>query len=205
MARSLFLACLVLLAAVAGAAPARAQGDFGRPGIYIGGSWFRLGEQFGDELDDELDEALDLDSPRLSVGDTDGLAAILGVRLGERFALELVGERYEDLDIDLSVAGLTASGDLELYAGMVQGKLYLLTGFIQPYLMVGGGYLRGRIDFAGADEVGHAALGRAGAGIELYLARNWAFNVQAAYSRGISSDFDDLKFFTVGGSVILRF
>src|SRR5262245_23958797 len=112
MTRSIVLACLVLLAAAAGAAPARAQSDFGRPGIFIGGSCCRLGEQFGDDLDDEIENALALDDPRLSVSDTDGVAAILGARLGANFALELVGERYQDLDIDLNVAGLTASGDL---------------------------------------------------------------------------------------------
>ncbi len=187
-----------------GSGPAAAQ-DFERSGLYVGGSWFRVGEQFGDELDEQVEDALDLDDADLSVGDTRGFGAVLGVRLGSRLALELVAERYDDLDIDHSIAGIPASGDLELWAGLAMAKLYLFTGRVQPYLTAGAGYLRGEVEIAGEDEVGHAALGRGGAGVEVYLSPNVLLNVQAAYSRGLTSDLEDLAYFTVGGSVIFRF
>jgi opacity protein-like surface antigen len=188
----------------AASGPAQAQ-DFDRSGVYFGGSWFRVGEQFGAELDSEIENALDLTNADLSVSDSSGVAAVLGVRAGSRFALELVGERYNDLDVDLSAAGVTSAGDIEIRTGLLMGKLYLFTGPIQPYLMAGAGYLQGRVNLVGQDAVGHTVLGRGGAGIDLYLSRNWVFSVQAAYSRGFAADLDDLAFFTVGGSVLFRF
>lgn len=178
--------------------------------MYVGVSGFWLGEQFGDELDSEVEEALELDDADLSVSDSRGAAAVLGLRLGSRVALELVGERYDDLDLDLDVAGERTEGELEVWTAMLMGKVFLGTGRLQPYLMVGAGYVRGEVDvddFDGEDveEVGHAALGRAGAGIDLYLNEHWVLGVQGAYSRGISSDLDELRYFTVGGSVLFRF
>src|SRR5688572_19812004 len=89
---------------------ARAQ-DFERPGLYLGGGAFWLGEQFGDELDSEVEEALDFDDADLSVSDSRGASAVLGVRMGSRFALELAAERYDDLDFELTVDGMERDGD----------------------------------------------------------------------------------------------
>jgi len=186
------------------AAPARAQ-DFERSGLYLGGGGFWLGEQFGDELNSELEDALELDDADLEVSDSRGASATLGLRLGSRFALELVGERYEDLDIDLVQDGGVTSGDLELWTAMLMGKVFLLTGRLQPYLMAGAGYAHGRAEADGIDEVGHAALGRAGLGVDLYLNESWVFGVQGAYSRALSDDLEDLAYFTVGGTLTLRF
>jgi opacity protein-like surface antigen len=173
--------------------------------VYLGGGGFWLGEQFGDELDSEIEEALELDAANLSVSDSRGASAVLGLRLGSRFALELVGERYDDLDFDLDVGGTRTEGEIEVWTGMLMGKIFLLTGRVQPYLMAGAGYVRGEVDVDDVEEVGHAALGRAGLGIDLYLNRNWVLGVQGAYSRGISSELDELRYFTVGGSVLFRF
>jgi opacity protein-like surface antigen len=186
------------------AAPTRAQ-DFERPGLYVGGSAFWLGEQFGDDLNGELEEALDFDDADLSVSDSRGAAATIGVRMGSRFALELVGERYDDLDFDLTLGGVERSGELEVWTALLMGKLFLHTGRIQPYLTAGAGYVRGRAEVDDIDEVGHAALGRAGLGLELYLNEHLVLGVGGAYSRGISDDLEDLAYFTVGGSVMLRF
>jgi len=179
--------------------------DFERPGIYVSGSWAHLGEQFGDDLNDEIEAALALDSPRLSVGDSDVWSGTLGVRLGSRLAIELVGERFDDLPIDLTVRGTTLSGDLELRSGMLMGKFFLFPGRVQPYLMAGAGYLQGRVEFGDIDETGHVGLGRAGAGVDVYLTPNLAVGLQAAYSRALGSDFEDLAFFTAGTSLMLRF
>ena len=186
------------------AAPARAQ-DFERSGVYLGGGAFWLGEQFGDELNSELEEALDLDDADLRVSDSRGASATLGVRLGSRFALELVGERYDDLDFDLRLDGVDTDGELELWTAMLMGKVFLFTGRIQPYLTLGAGYARGEAEAGDLDEVGHAALARGGLGVDLYVNEHVVFGVQSAYSRGISEDLEDLAYFTVGGSLMLRF
>src|SRR6185503_19545276 len=109
------LACGLALLLGPGARGAHAE-EFDRPGFYLGGSAFWL--------DEELEDALELENVDLSVGDSRGASATLGARLGSRLSLELVGERYDDLDIDLDVGGLTASGDLEVWSAMLQGKLY---------------------------------------------------------------------------------
>ena len=195
-----------VMAAVALLLPAATQAqEYERPGLYIAGSWSHLGEQFGNDLNDEIDAALALDNPRLSVGDSDVWSATLGVRFGPRLAVELVGERYDDLPIDLQVGTTRLSGDLELWSAMLMGKVFLFPGRVQPYLTAGAGYLQGRAEFGNIDETGHLGLGRAGAGVDVYLSRNLVVGVQAAYSRGLGSDFEDLAFFTAGTSVMLRF
>lgn len=204
MERWLAIAGCVAMALAVSPVQVSAQ-DFERPGIYLSGSWSHLGEQFGDDLNDEIEAALELDNPRLSVGDSDVWSATLGVRLGSRVAIELVGESYDDLPIDLTLGGTKFSGDLELWSGMVMGKLFLFPGRIQPYVIAGAGYLQGRLEFGDIDETGHAALGRAGAGVDVYLTPNLAVGVQAAYSRALGSDFEDLAFFTAGTSLMLRF
>jgi opacity protein-like surface antigen len=204
VSRATQVACGAALVLLLTAAPARAQ-DFERGGLYLGGSAFWLGEQFGSELNRELEEALDFDDADLRVSDSRGAAATLGLRMGSRFALELVGERYDDLDFDLTVDGVENSGELEITTAMLMGKVFLLTGRIQPYLTAGAGYVRGRAEVGDVDEVGHAALGRAGLGVELYLNRYWVFGVQGAYSRGIGDELEDLAYFTVGGSIMFRF
>ena len=198
---------LAMLAAVwAAPGTVRAQ-DFERPGLYVSGGWSRLGEQFGNQLDDELENALEFDDADLSAGDTDIWSATLGVRLGSRFALELVGERYEDIPLDLRFGGTAIDGDLELTSAMLMGKLYLFTGRLQPYLMAGAGYMRGELDFGAIEEDANIALGRAGLGVETYLTENLVLGLQGAYSRGFGSDdfADEIRFFTVGGQIMLRF
>ena len=204
LVRSRLASAALALAFLCSSAPAGAQ-DFERGGVYVGGSAFWLGEQFGDELNRELEDALDFDDADLRVSDSRGAAATLGVRIGSRVGLELVGERYDDLDFDLNVDGVDNSGELELTTAMLMGKVFLLTGRIQPYLTLGAGYARGRAEVGDIDEVGHAALGRAGLGVELYLNRHWVFGVQGAYSRGLSEDLEDLAYFTAGGSLMFRF
>ena len=204
--RYLYVGGIALLAVlVAGPGRVAAQ-DFERPGLYLSGGWSRLGEQFGDELNDELENALEFDDADLSAGNTDVFSAAIGARLSPRFAIELVGERYEDLPIRLSFGGVTVSGDAKLTSAMLMGKLYLRTGRVQPYVMAGAGYLRGELDFGPIDETGHAAFGRAGLGVETYLSENLAVAVQGAYSRGLGSDeLDEIAFFTVGASLMIRF
>jgi opacity protein-like surface antigen len=204
MYRLFILSAVTTLCVVGTPMYAGAQ-DFERPGLYIGGGWSRLGEQFGDDLNDEIESALEFDDADLSASDTDIYAGVIGVRVNSRLAFELVGEYYEDIPIDLSEAGIVQSGDVELMSGMLMGKLYLLTGRLQPYLMAGAGYLRAEIDFGDVDETADAPLGRAGVGIETYLTPNLALAVQAAYSRSLDSDLDELAFFNVGGSLMIRF
>jgi opacity protein-like surface antigen len=196
---------VIMTITIAGTPMYASAQDYERPGLYIGGGWSRLGEQFGDELNDEIESALDFDDADLSASDTDIYAGVIGVRFGSRFALELVGELYEDLPIDLSEAGIIRSGDVDLSSGMLMGKLYLLTGRIQPYIMAGAGYLRGEIDFGDVDETEYAPLGRAGVGVETYLTPNLVVALQAAYSESLDSDLDELAFFNVGGSLMIRF
>jgi opacity protein-like surface antigen len=186
--------------------------DFGRSGFYLGGSLYRASDRFEDEVEDELDDVLG--SGDVEVDSVNAVGAVLGLRLGSRFALELIGERYRESEIDLSELGVTAPLELRLWTAMLQGKLYLFTGRLQPYLMAGVGVLRGETEVSGAglDEDAVAPLGRLGAGIEIYLTRSLVVNLQGAYSRGFGADLgsfgselDELGFYTFGGSVILRF
>lgn len=194
----------LLLALLCWAAPARAQ-DFERPGFYLGGGGLWFGEQFGSDLDSEVEEALGVADAELSVSDSHGGAAILGVRMGSRFALELVGEKYDDIDFELDTGGVETDGELEAWSALLMGKVFLTTGRIQPYLTAGVGYVQGKFESGDLDETGHAGVARAGLGLDLYLSPHWVLGVQGAYSRGLSSDFEDLAYITAGGSLTFRF
>lgn len=204
------LACLVLMTwVVAVPGGVRAQ-DFERPGVYLSGSWSLIGEQFGDDLNDELEEAFEFDSASLSTDHDDVYSGAIGLRFNPRFALELVGENYDDLSSEetgVTIDGLS-SGDLELWSVMLMGKLYMLTERFQPYLMAGAGYIRGELESGPLDETADSALGRVGLGVETYLNENLAVGVFGAYSRVIGDDEfdnDELAFFNVGASLMVRF
>ena len=177
--------------------------NYGRSGVYLGASLYRTSDQFEDELDEEFDDVFP--GSDVDVEAVNGAGALLGLRVGSRFSLELIGERYEDMEIDLSALGLASDAELELWTAMLQAKLYLLTGFIQPYVMAGAGYLDAKVELGGLSEDAAAPLGRAGAGIDIYLTRNLVLALQGAYSRGIGSELRDIDYFTFGGSLLFRF
>jgi hypothetical protein len=196
------IGCVVALVLCSGARVFAQDENYGRSGLYLGASLYHTSERLDDRLDEEFEDVFP--GSDLDVESVEALGAVLGLRMGSRFSLELIGEQYQDMDIDLDL-GLTPTAELQLRAAMLQGKLYLLTGRIQPYLMAGAGYLDAKLKFAGLSERAAAPLGRGGIGIDVYLTRNLVLQLQGAYSRGIGSELRDIEYFTFGGSAILRF
>jgi hypothetical protein len=50
-----------------------------------------------------------------------------------------------------------------------------------------------------------APAARFGAGLDVYVTRNIAINVDASYVRPMSTEFDDLDYLSVGWGLLYRF
>src|SRR5512145_1953826 len=153
------LACLALVSPTA----ARAQDDYARNGAYVG-----LAGSFGiyTELDDDFGID-DVDEPL-------GLNARVGYRLHPHFSLEGEFEWLSDADLESDVGG---DGEIESFVGTLNGKAYPLTGQIQPFAILGLGYME--VDVDGESEGDFAA--RLGGGVDVYVTPNLVVNLGATY------------------------
>jgi opacity protein-like surface antigen len=203
--RSGWAALALAAALVAAPETALAQDEYGRSGLYVGGSWMRAVENFRDDIDEELNEVLPEAATDVDVDDFQSYGGVLGLRSSPHWSVELVGERYRELSIDVISGGDAVSADLELRAAMLMTKFFILTGPVQPYLMAGVGLIEARAESGGLSDRGRSGMGRLGLGFDMYLTPNVVLGLQASYSRAATSDFDDISFFSAGGNALLRF
>jgi hypothetical protein len=176
-----------LAAAEAGEAGkgARAKPDYSRTGCYLGLAGtvaFPLSE-------DDVDESL-------------GLHARGGCR-GKWGGGEVHYEWLEGFSADLDGTEIEIDG----WALTVDGKVYPLAGLedrfhvearrIQPFATVGFGYLKlgGDWDFAA----------RLGGGLDVYVTRNIAINIDATWVVPTTDRLDDTDYLSVGWGVLYRF
>jgi outer membrane protein W len=171
----------------------RAEGwDFGRSGPYLGvsGSY-------------ALDMAFE-DAFGLPVENSWGIYGRLGYRLAPRLAAELQVEYLFGFDAGLFGAEFL---NYEMLAATANGKLFLATREIQPFLLVGAGVLYSRLqDSLGvgisADAVGPAM--RAGGGVDFYFSESIVVSVDATYVLPFR-DVADLDYLSIGLGVQYRF
>ena len=169
--------------------------DYARSGAYVGAGGFGAFENF------------DGTGP-LDVDDSWGLNARVGYRFHPRFAAEIQYEWYDDFEID--VLGFTVA-EVDGWSLTANGKAYLLTGRIQPYALLGGGYLEGELDTSGlgisADD--NAFMWRFGGGFDIYAVggqgqEHIVLSLEATYLLPIA-ELDDLEFWTIGVGLQYRF
>lgn len=101
--------------------------------------------------------------------------------------------------IDEEISGWLASGNL---------RFYPFTGFFQPFVNVGLGYLAfdwegGVDDRLGADDWDFAA--RLGGGLELYMTRNVALDLDLMYVIPTSHTLDGFDYLSLSGGLLYRF
>jgi hypothetical protein len=183
--------------------------DYSRSGVYLGVNGAYGIDLFGDQL-----QGLAGVPSGVSTGNSWGLNARLGGRLLSWLALEA---QYEWMDgIPVSYFGVnvatfkpnTVTGNL---------KIYIPIKMVQPYILAGAGVSVWSLDLAvpGVPEQSQTGFaGRLGAGLDLYLTRNVALNVEGAGVLNTNSfDFgaigagniSGLYYFSVSAGILYRF
>jgi opacity protein-like surface antigen len=176
-----FAACLALFWAL----PAAAQvDDYARNGPYLGlaGTWASYVD--ADGVDDPLG---------------------LNVRAGYRFHPHIAGElEFEWLsEADIENTGLT----LESFAFTANGKLYPLTGRLQPFGVIGLGLMNAEVSsdaiFGGSEDETEFAM-RFGAGLDFYFTRNFLGSLDFSYVLP-TGDLDEVDYIRFGWGFGYRF
>jgi opacity protein-like surface antigen len=152
--------------------------DYARTGPYIG-----LGGTYAIEMFDD-------NSPTgARTGNSAGLHAKAGWRVSPRFAAELRYDWFHEFDLD--------PGHIDGYLLSINGKAYVLTGRVQPFALVGLGFIHGEGsagNFAGAAHPSNGFAMRFGGGLEGYITENLVMGPEFAYvlPTGSANDLDML-------------
>lgn len=186
----LALACLALPAcASAGGRGMEAGPGYDRAGAYIAAAGLVGLQQF------------DVDSP-LGGGNAEGGAAFrLGYRGEEGAAIELFVEDARGFEYDFDVD----ETELEMRSAGVQGKLYMGSGRLQPYVLAGAGWARAHFRDRPDPRIGNDSFFvRGGLGAECYLASSLAIFVEGNYNV-ITKHLDDFDHLDVLAGIVIRF
>jgi hypothetical protein len=164
--------------------------DYHRRGVYLGlaGSW--AVEKFDDDND-------------INIEDSVGVNARVGYHALSWLSLEAQAEYLPKFEIDFG----PDTGDLAVWLAGANLRLNLPTDLIQPYALLGGGYMGADLSGAGTggrDYDGNGGFGRVGGGVEFYF---WPF---LALDAGVTyvipaGDVQDLQFLSIHWGAIYRF
>lgn len=193
MVRALALVTSLVLAGpisasaqAADSAGATAEEDvYTRNGFYIGASF--AGVTFPRIADEVARQVGNLTSSAVS-GDAEaavGLNARVGYRLHPRVAGEVQFEWLSSSDISLTGA-IDQSSAFETQSWVVSAnaKGYVLTGSLQPYLLLGAGVMRSDLDDNenfGFEVDEYGFVGRLGGGLEYYFTPRLVATVDVTY------------------------
>lgn len=196
----LVLLALAFVVLLPGFASAESGDDaFSRSGLYVGlrgfGATYSVAE---DTLQDALPGAV-----RVDVDDLGGLAGTLGVRVSNHFALEAQFDWLATSEISATGLPAFAEPELDSVSATLNAKFYAATGTFQPYVRVGAGVMNTRITIATADESFTGGAGRFGAGAEIYVSENIAFDVGVDYLLP-GGDVEDLDYVSYGAGFVWR-
>jgi opacity protein-like surface antigen len=184
-----FAVCVLLVLGVGTAqAEEEEELEYGREGYYLGLTGIFAVENFS--CSDWLDGSGCVDVGHYS----GGLAGVAGYRANERVAIELEMEWIKGFD----VKGTT--DEIYTMTWMLNGKLYLMTGRIQPFLMYGLGALRGAQEGESATDLAM----RGGGGVDFWLDENIALGAETEYVLPISN-VKGLSYISVGLAMKYRF
>ena len=167
-AKRLYLGFLIAMIGIP--ASVQAEDDYGRPGFYLG-----AGLGFGFERFEDTG-GLDIDT---GIG-FDGWG---GYRFTPDFAAELQLEYIDRFDtsfggVDIDGRVLTFTGNLKAY---LRGSFEAESGPVQPFVVVGIGFLRAELEALGISVSDIDFAGRVGGGVDLYASPNVSLGVTASY------------------------
>jgi opacity protein-like surface antigen len=184
-------------------APASSQ-DYSRNGIYVGAGI--LGASYT-EIEDELEDGLNALGYTVDI-DMDpafGFELYGGYRAHPNFAIEAEFEMVPEADIDLS--GLGTFAEVESWALTGNYKWFVLTGRIQPFVLVGIGVLHAKIEDTvglGVSESESEFAARFGGGLDFYFTENIVGSAGVTYLLG-TGDLDETDYVSFGGGIQYRF
>jgi hypothetical protein len=193
MSRVLLLSTILILA---GPGPAFSQNDdFDHSGFYVG---VGFGGAAYAKVEDDLEDSLEAIGYAFSVDSQvpPGLDARAGYQFHPRIAAEVQLQWFAKALIKIED---THALDLETLVFTGNAKGYLLTGRIQPFLLVGGGLMHYEVtdDLGlGLKVEGNAFAARFGGGVDIYLHRNFVFPLDASYvlPTGDADGLDQVSF-----------
>ncbi len=171
---------------------------YARRGIYISFLPSRSFEAFHDEIEDLLPLI------EVSVDDSWAVSGRFGYRINPRMGVEVQGEWYEEYNIDL--LGVEAA-EFQGWSAALMGRVYLLTGRIQPYALAGGGYLDVKLSDKlgrGISENNSGSMARWGGGIDFYATNRFVISMEGSYVLPLGG-LEDLDFWTFGLGLKYRF
>jgi opacity protein-like surface antigen len=186
-----FAACaLLVLSGGTAQAEEEEEREYGRQGYYLGLTGVFAVENFSCEDWFDLDGAACGDVDRFS----GGLAGVAGIRANEMVAIEFEMEWIKGFDVE------GPTDEVYTMTWMLNGKLHLMTGRIQPFLMYGLGALRA----AGNGESATDFAMRGGGGVDFWIDENIAVGAETEYVFPISNakGFD---YISVGLALKYRF
>jgi len=140
-----------------------------------------------------------------------GIRAAAGRRCHERFAVEVDVDWIAPYkgDLDSENSGKLQDVEYEIVSATINAKGYLLTGRVQPYVLLGIGTLvvmttndPVSLGPTRQKETGQLAV-RGGGGVDFYVDRNWVLNLGADYLWA-ATNLDHFDFFSVTAGVQYR-
>jgi opacity protein-like surface antigen len=162
-----------------GWAPPQNDEQYAREGVYaqVGGGYAI--ENF------DLPSGVDADDSLI-------LSGRLGYRFNPNFAGEVLFEYLDEFELDVS--GLGSLGDINGWALSANAKIFPLTGRVQPYGLLGFGWLDAEIDLGPlGSEDDSDTMARFGGGVDFYMTQDLFVNVEGAYVLPFG-DLDDADF-----------
>lgn len=167
---------LIAAATASAAEDDAARRPFEPTGLYIGAAGIALFDDFDD----------DLSLAALPIAKTDpafGAAGWVGHRLHRHFAVEGRFDWIDGFDVRLDNGHKgRPHTDLEAWTLGIDGKLYLPLGRFQPFMKLGVGAIRAKLDGPDEDRLASDPSGedffvRIGGGVDFYVTRNVALVV----------------------------
>jgi opacity protein-like surface antigen len=162
-----------------------------RPGPYLGGGAFAALSDFDSSLE---------------VDDTWGGRWWLGYRFHPHLAGELRGDVLSHFDLN----GFGLSADLKGWSAEVFGKVYALTGRLQPYFALGAGAFVGDLELerqstgASSHDEDAVSLLHVGLGLDVVLTEHLYLNLEGTYAV-LGDDLDGANFGALGLGMGWRF
>jgi opacity protein-like surface antigen len=172
--------------------PEERKNRFARSGVFITGNVFWAPELWDTSL---------------NVDNTVGGSAGLGYRINSRFEVEV---RYEQVQ-PFEIKGPVVVGDVTGWDVTANGRFFLLTGGIQPYLGIGIGAFTGDVRLLELQAPNRyerfsttVPIFRPSGGFDFYISERLALNIEGAVNLP-GGDLTGLDYATVGGGIKLRF
>lgn len=160
--------------------------DYVRTGFYVGANGVFSIEAFRETNGLTFDDAV-------------GFNVRAGYRLDRLISLEVAIERNHRFDLKSS-----PQVGIETWGGTLNTKLFPFHGAIQPYLLIGTGFMHARAAGAGLNLSDTGSMYRGGIGLDLYTTHNWVVNLEGSYVFP-QGEVEDLDYISLSGGVQYRF